>query len=72
MVIGTTRIKNMKTILLLVVLLSFSCDDTEGTSSCDASSPNRTGAVCKDGTTSSSVGSGTCSSHGGVDHWICN
>jgi hypothetical protein len=30
----------------------------------------RIGAVCKDGTTSSATGSGACSYHGGVDHWI--
>lgn len=30
----------------------------------------RTGAVCKDGTTSTATGSGACSGHGGVDHWL--
>jgi hypothetical protein len=30
----------------------------------------RIGAVCRDGTTSTATGSGACSHHGGVDHWI--
>lgn len=30
----------------------------------------RVGAVCYDGWRSSSTGSGTCSSHGGVKYWI--
>ena len=30
----------------------------------------RVGAICEDGWRSSSTGSGTCSWHGGVDHWI--
>lgn len=34
------------------------------------SSGNRVGAVCNDGTRSSSTGSGTCSWHGGVNYWI--
>jgi hypothetical protein len=34
------------------------------------SSGARTGAICKDGTPSSATGSGACSHHGGVDHWL--
>lgn len=30
----------------------------------------RVGAVCRDGTRSSATGRGTCSHHGGVDHWL--
>lgn len=30
----------------------------------------RTGAKCKDGTTSSATGRGACSHHGGVSYWI--
>jgi hypothetical protein len=30
----------------------------------------RRGAVCKDGTTSDATGSGACSQHRGVDHWL--
>jgi hypothetical protein len=30
----------------------------------------RIGAVCRDGWHSNSTGSGACSHHGGVDHWI--
>lgn len=48
------------------------CESLNDGVRCDSSSPNRIGAMCKDGTRSSSVGSGTCSSHGGVDYWICN
>lgn len=35
-----------------------------------SSSGGRTGAVCRDGTTSSATGRGACSHHGGVDHWL--
>lgn len=38
---------------------------------CDANNTNRVGAVCNDGTTSNATGSGACSSHGGVDYWLC-
>mgnify|MGYP000195993292 CR=1 FL=1 len=34
------------------------------------SSGGRTGAVCRDGSRSSATGSGACSRHGGVDHWL--
>ena len=57
-------------ILTLTVFSTVSCGD-EGTP-CGASSTKRTGAVCNDGTRSSSTGSGTCSSHGGVDYWLCS
>lgn len=30
----------------------------------------RTGAICRDGTTSTATGSGACSSHGGVSCWL--
>lgn len=30
----------------------------------------RTGAICRDGWQSSATGSGACSHHGGVDHWL--
>ena len=30
----------------------------------------RTGAVCRDGTTSSATGRGACSHHGGVSYWL--
>ncbi len=41
-------------------------------SNCDKGTDpsERTGAVCKDGTTSTATGSGACSGHGGVDHWL--
>lgn len=34
------------------------------------STGQRCGAICRDGTSSSATGSGACSRHGGVDHWI--
>ena len=39
---------------------------------CDASCINsyKSGAMCNDGTTSSSTGSGTCSGHNGVNYWL--
>ncbi len=36
----------------------------------DTRSGQRRGAICRDGTTSSATGSGACSWHGGVDHWL--
>lgn len=33
-------------------------------------SRTRIGAICRDGTHSSATGSGACSHHGGVDHWL--
>jgi hypothetical protein len=30
----------------------------------------RTGAICRDGSTSDATGSGACSHHGGVDYWL--
>jgi hypothetical protein len=36
----------------------------------EESEPVRVGAVCRDGSESSATGSGACSHHGGVDHWI--
>jgi hypothetical protein len=58
---------------LFLLVLAFSCDKTEEepTPSSSSSSCIRTGAVCKDGTTSTATGSGACSGHDGVDHWIC-
>jgi hypothetical protein len=32
----------------------------------------RTGAECNDGTTSMATGSGACSHHHGVNHWLHN
>ena len=46
---------------------------TNNESSCriDCPAGSRKGATCKDGTTSTSTGSGTCSGHGGVECWQC-
>lgn len=57
--------KSFLKISLLIILLS--CDDEKG----DCPPSDRTGAKCKDGTASTATGSGACSSHGGVDYWLC-
>ena len=44
-----------------ILVMTCEKNPTEGT---------RCGAVCNDGTTSDATGSGACSYHGGVDHWI--
>jgi hypothetical protein len=36
------------------------------------STGERTGAICNDGTTSRAAGSGACSHHHGVNHWLYN
>jgi hypothetical protein len=70
----------MKAKLLIILILtsciiSFSCskDDTPTSSSsdCQTDQSKRKGAMCKDGSTSNSTGSGACSGHGGVDYWLC-
>jgi hypothetical protein len=38
---------------------------------CEKGSPNIVGAICNDGSRSDATGQGACSSHGGVDYWIC-
>jgi hypothetical protein len=63
--------KHVYLIFCIFMVIIFSCEPDDKYS-CDSSSPNRTGAVCKDGSTSNSVGSGTCSGHGGVKYWLCN
>lgn len=54
----------MKKIITLCALL-FSMSFAFGYITTDSSDPNIK-AVCKDGTYSTSTGSGTCSHHGGV------
>lgn len=49
----------------LLVLLCASA--VPGLSDCER---YRIGAVCSDGWRSSATGSGACSHHGGVDHWV--
>lgn len=61
-----------KLLCLLLIVLPLSCsEDDPGGSPCDAQQSNRIGAKCMDGTRSTATGSGACSSHGGVDYWIC-
>jgi len=56
--------------IIIVYLQSCNKDDSPTSSSGDC--PNgRSGANCNDGTTSTTTGSGACSSHGGVKNWIC-
>ena len=66
---------------ILIFLLLFGCISDEPqvnnvsggscNSACQNDQTKRSGARCKDGTTSSATGSGACSSHGGVQCWIC-
>ena len=57
---------------LLIFLLYFACAQcSEESTPVNSDDCVRIGAVCNDGTTSSATGSGACSGHGGVDHWIC-
>lgn len=37
----------------------------------DCPQENRTGAACRDGTTSDNTGRGACAGHGGVECWEC-
>jgi hypothetical protein len=57
--------------VLMFIVIVFSCEPADN-HPCDKDSPNRIGAICNDGTRSNSVGSGTCSGHGGVKSWLCN
>jgi hypothetical protein len=62
----------VRVILSVLILISFSqCQDDLGGVPCDSTYTTRIGARCVDGTLSRSTGSGTCSSHKGVDYWIC-
>ena len=66
-----------KLVLILAIFGTFifapSCDSSSGPDGhqCGVNETDRVGAKCNDGTSSSSTGSGTCSSHGGVAYWIC-
>lgn len=67
------------TILFLLTLTFSACktldspnEPTSSSTSTSGDCPNgRSGAICNDGTSSSATGSGACSSHGGVNYWIC-
>jgi hypothetical protein len=64
----------MKTFISLILLtgINFACGDIEDRGvPCDQSHTKRIGAKCNDGSTSTATGSGACSSHGGVNYWIC-
>lgn len=66
--------KLIKPIFWVIILLSslafYSCEK-ESNCDCQLYESCRDGAVCQDGSTSTSTGQGTCSSHGGVDYWTC-
>jgi hypothetical protein len=50
----------MKKVIFAVVVMSLvSCGGR-----------TRSGAICNDGSRSYATGSGACSHHGGVDHWV--
>lgn len=63
-----------KALFSIVLLVCLSCSDDAADSSepCQNNVGPVVGAKCKDGSTSGSTGSGTCSGHGGVDYWLCN
>jgi len=54
-----------------IIMIGFSSCKKCEYYSCDMSDPNVVGSYCVDGTTSESVGSGTCSGHGGVSSERC-
>lgn len=56
----------MKKIIIFYLLLLI----TLSLQSCGSHKGKRVGAICKDGWRSSATGSGACSGHGGVDHWL--
>jgi hypothetical protein len=56
-----------KFLLILVAIGFFSCSKDD----CQSDPSKRSGAKCKDGTTTSATGSGACSGHGGVSVWQC-
>lgn len=66
-------------VFIIIVLGIFSCvkSDDVGSSNnnngvpCDQDHTERVGAKCNDGTSSSATGQGACSSHDGVDYWLC-
>lgn len=58
--------KKILFIILFFLVVVSGCADN----STSPSEGTRIGAVCKDGTTTDATGSGACSHHGGVDHWI--
>ena len=54
-----------KLLFILLSVLFFSCEkDDIGLEKV------RVGAICRDGSRTSSTGQGTCSYHGGVKEWI--
>ena len=67
--------KKVFLISLFIGALLICCgEDQEDYDDCDIDCPSkmRTGALCNDGTSSDAMGSGACSSHGGVACWYCD
>ncbi|KKL78476.1 hypothetical protein LCGC14_2024460 [marine sediment metagenome] len=54
---------------LMLSLNTIGCSK-DNSSTAPTEGRQRIGAVCNDGTQSSATGSGACSSHGGVNHWL--
>ncbi len=58
-------------VMTIISIVFFFISISVEVSSGDYGTPGtRIGAICNDGWRSSSTGSGTCSSHGGVDYWL--
>lgn len=58
-------------LILTMSLTNCSKDDNSSSSDCQTEPSKRRGAKCKDGTETTTTGSGACSGHGGVDSWLC-
>ena len=63
--------KSKAAILIFILFLGCSKTSDSQNYSLDCPPANRTGAICKDGTKSTATGTGACSTHGGVQYWIC-
>ena len=57
-------------LLFLGLYIVFSSLQTHWITTSTTIRGHRIGAICEDGWRSYSTGSGTCSSHGGVDYWL--
>lgn len=71
----------MKKLIILLAFFffltsNFSCSkkcESSGVShECDNNDTQKVGCMCNDGTQSTATGSGACSGHGGVKHWLCD
>lgn len=64
--------KKLIAIISLITIVTLNSCLEESNCDCQVEESCRRGAICNDGTTSSATGQGACSSHGGVDEWLCD